>query len=59
MIIADPALLWGFAAPRVGALRRGAVRSEWLVLYKRCNAVAEAHRNALRVDLSVPMDIVA
>ena len=27
--------------------------SEWLVLYKHCNAAAEAHRSALRVDLAV------
>ena len=42
-----------------GVSQQGAVRGEWLVLYKRWNAAAEAHRSALRVGLSVPMDIVA
>ena len=40
-------------------LQQGAVCSEWRALYQHCNAAAEAHRSAQRVDLSAPMDGVA
>ncbi len=40
------------------AARRSA-QAMAVALGKRCNAAAEQHWNALRVDLSAPMDVVA
>jgi len=42
-----------------GVWQQDAVCSKWRVLYRHCNAAAEAHRSAQRVDLSTPMGGVA